>query len=99
MEKVKETELMKLLVNMHIYKAMLSNRLKCKKSAENQTQRTSKNSKNKTMLLSKCAICGTEKPRFIKKQKASEIFSSSGLKTLLSKILLFGDILFWTQLH
>ena len=46
------------------------------------------------MLLSKCAICGTEKPRFIKRQKASEIFSSSGLKTLLSKILLFGDILF-----
>ena len=46
------------------------------------------------MLLSKCAICGSKKSRFIKKQEASGILSSLGLKTPLSKITLFGDILF-----
>ena len=48
------------------------------------------------MLLSKCAICGSKKSRFIKKtrSKCSAILSSLGLKTPLSKIPLFGDILF-----
>ena len=46
------------------------------------------------MLLSKCAICGSKKSRFIKKQEASGILSSLGLKIPLSKIQLFGDILF-----
>ena len=47
------------------------------------------------MLLLKCAICGSEKSKFIKKQEASGILNSLGLKTLLSKIQLFGNILFW----
>ena len=80
MEKVKEIELMKLLVNMHIYNAMLSNRLKCKKSAENKTQRTSKNSKNKTMLLSKCAICGTENQDLSKGKKQAKYLVVQVLK-------------------
>ena len=46
------------------------------------------------MLLSKCAISGTKKYKFIKKQEASGILSSLGLKTPLSKIPLFGNILF-----
>ena len=46
------------------------------------------------MLLSKCAICGGKKSRFIKKQEASGILISLGLKTPLSKIQLLGDILF-----
>ena len=46
------------------------------------------------MILSKCAICHSKKSRFIKKQEASEILSNLGLKTLLSKIPLLGDILF-----
>ena len=33
------------------------------------------------MILSKCAICGSKKSRFIKKQEASGILSSLGLKT------------------
>ena len=44
------------------------------------------------MLLPKWAIYGREKSRFI--QEAGGIFSSLCLKTPLSKILLFGDILF-----
>ena len=46
------------------------------------------------MLLSECAIYGSKKSRLIKKQGASRILSSLGLKTPLSKIPLFGDILF-----
>ena len=46
------------------------------------------------MLLSKCAVCGAKKSRFIKKQEAKGILSSLGLKTPLSKSPLLGDILF-----
>ena len=52
------------------------------------------------MLLSKCAICGSRKSRFIKKQEeANGILSRLGLKTPLSKIPFFGDILFWMQFY
>ena len=48
----------------------------------------------KTLILSKCTICGSKKSRFIKNQGASGILSSLGLKTPLSKVPLLGDILF-----
>ena len=47
--------------------------LKCKKKPENINPRVSKTSYGKTMLLLKCAICGSKKTRFIKKQEASGI--------------------------
>ena len=46
------------------------------------------------MLISKCAICDSKKLIFIKKRETRGILSSLGLKTSLSKILLFGHILF-----
>ena len=46
------------------------------------------------MLLSKCAICGTKKSRFIREQEAIALLSSLGIKTPLSKISLLGNILF-----
>ena len=46
------------------------------------------------MILSKCAICGSKKSRFIKKQEASGILTSLGFKTGLYKIPFFGDYLF-----
>ena len=46
------------------------------------------------MILSKCAVCGSKKSRFIKKQEASGILSNVSLKTPLNKIQLLGDILF-----
>ena len=45
------------------------------------------------MLLSKCAICGSKKPRFIKKQEASGLLCSFALKTPLSNIPLLGHSL------
>ena len=76
------------------YKTMLSYCLKCKKDTENTNPVISKTSNGKTMILSKCAVCGSKKSRFIKKQEASGILSSLGLKTPLNKIPLLGDLLF-----
>ena len=46
------------------------------------------------MLLSKCALCGSKKSRFVKKQEERGILKSLDLKTPLKKIPLLGDILF-----
>ena len=68
--------------------------LKCRKNTENINPRDSKISNGRTMLLSKCAICGSEKPRFIKNQEAKRLLSNLGIRTPLSKIPILGDILF-----
>ena len=68
--------------------------LKCGRNAENINPRISNTSYGKTTLLSKCVICGSKKPRFIKKQEAKGILSSLSLRTLLSKVPLLDDILF-----
>ena len=50
--------------------------LKCRKDTENINPRVSKASNAKTMLLSKCAICGSKKSRFVKYQKAKGLSSN-----------------------
>ena len=44
-------------------------------------------------MLSKCAICGSKKPRFTKNQEAKGLLSNLGVKTPLSKVPILGDIL------
>ena len=68
--------------------------LKRRKNTKSINPRVSKTNNGKTMILSKCAICGSKKSRFIKKQEASGILSNLGLKTPLNKIPLLSDILF-----
>ena len=68
--------------------------LKCRKNTENINPRVSNTSNGKTMILSKCAICGSKKSRFIKNQEAKGLLSNLGVRTPLSKVLLLGDILF-----
>ena len=46
------------------------------------------------MVLSKCAICGSKKSRFIKKQEAKGLLSNLGIKTPLSKVPILAGILF-----
>ena len=46
--------------------------LKCRKDTENINPKVSKTSNNKIMVLSKCAICGSKKSRFIKNQEAND---------------------------
>ena len=46
------------------------------------------------MLLSKCTLCDSKKPKLIKNQEASRLLSSLRIKTPLSKIPLVGPVLF-----
>ena len=68
--------------------------LKWRKDTKNINPRVSNTSNGKTMILSKCAICGSKKSRFIKNQEAKGLLSNLGIKTPLSKVPILGDILF-----
>ena len=68
--------------------------LKCKKDNENINSRVWNTSSGRTMILSKCAICGSKKSRFIKNQEAKGLLSNLGIRTPLSKVSLLGGILF-----
>ena len=71
---------------------MLSYCLKCRKNTENINPKVLKTTNVKTMTLSKCAICGNKKSKFIKEQQAKGLLSNLGLRTSLNKIPLLGDI-------
>ena len=73
--------------------------LKCKKYTKNINPQVSSTSNGKMMILSKCAICGSRKSKFINKQEAKGLLSNLGIKTPLSKIPVPGDILLWMQFH
>ena len=66
--------------------------LKCRKDTENP--KVSKTSNNRIKVLSKCAICGNKKSRFIKNQEAKGLLSKLGVGTPLNKVPILGDILF-----
>ena len=68
--------------------------LKWKANTENIDPQVSSTSNGRAMILSKCAICGSKKSRFIKHQEAKGLLSKLGIKTPLSKIPILGDILF-----
>ena len=46
------------------------------------------------MMLSKCAIWGNKKSKFVKEQQAKGLLGNLGIRTPLNKIPLLGDILF-----
>ena len=68
--------------------------LTCKKHTKNINPPVCSTSNGKMVILSKCAIYGSKKSKFINKQEAKGILSSLGIKTPLSKIPLLGDVLF-----
>ena len=67
--------------------------LKCKKHTKNINPQVSSTSDGKMMILSKCAICGSKKSRFINKQDAKGLLSKLGIKTPLSNVPVLVDIL------
>ena len=67
---------------------------KCKKYTENINPQVSSTSNEKLMILSKCAICNSNKSKLINKQEAKGLLSKLGIKTPLGKIPILGDILF-----
>ena len=68
--------------------------LECRKDTENKNPKVSGTSNGKAMMLSKCAICGCKKSRFIKNQEAKGLLSNLGLRTPLIKVPILDDILF-----
>ena len=68
--------------------------LKCKKHTENINPEISSTSNGRSMILSKCAICGSKKSRFIKNQEAKGLLSKLGIRAPLSKVSILGNILF-----
>ena len=67
---------------------------KVSKNTENIVPEISSTSNGRAMILSKCAICGSKKSRFIKNQEAKGLLSKLGIKTPLSKVPILSDILF-----
>ena len=61
--------------------------LKCKKHTENINPLVSSTSNGKVMILSKYAICGSKKSKFINKQEAKGLLSKLGIKTPFSNYL------------
>ena len=68
--------------------------LKFRKDTENINPKVSGTSNGKAMILSKCAICGSKKSRFIKNQEAKGLLNNLGLRTPLTKAPVLGDLLF-----
>ena len=68
--------------------------LKCKKNTKNIDPKFLSTSNGKSMILSKCAICGSKKSRFIKNQEEKGLLSNLVIKTPLNKVPILGDILF-----
>ena len=73
---------------------MLSYCLKCRKNTESINPKVLKTTNGKTMILSKCTICGSKKSKFIKEQQEKGLLSNLDIKTPLNKVALLGDILF-----
>ena len=46
------------------------------------------------MVLSKCAICGSKKSKFIKNQEAEGLLSNLGIRAPVNKVPILDDILF-----
>ena len=90
------------MINLFKYETIVSYCLKCKKkkkkkkkkNAESTDPKVSATSNGRTMTLSKCAICGYKKSKFIKKQEAKGLLSNQGIRTPLSKTPILGDVLF-----
>ena len=68
--------------------------LKCKRHTKNINPQVASTSNGKFMILSKCAISGSRKSKFINKQEAKGLLSNLGIKITLSEIPVLSDILF-----
>ena len=58
--------------------------LKCRKNTENIDPEISSTSNGRAMILSKCAIRGSKKSRFIKNQEAKGLLTKLGIKNTIN---------------
>ena len=60
---------------------MLSYCFKCRKNTESKNPKAVKTKNERIMLLSRCAVCDSEKPKFIKEQEARGLLNKlTGIK-------------------
>ena len=67
--------------------------LKCRENTESKNPKFVKSKNERIMLLSNCALCDSEKFRFIKEQEGSGLWISLVINTPLSTIALVGSLL------
>ena len=67
--------------------------LSCRKYTKSINPKIVKNKNNRSMIQTYCAICNSQKSRFIKEQLARGLLSNLGIKTSLNKVPLL-NILF-----
>ena len=63
---------------------------KCPKNTESKNPKVAKIKNVKSMLLSKCEVCHSKKPKLIKDQETSRLLNSLEIKIPLSKISFVG---------
>ena len=68
--------------------------MKCRKNTESKGPKVVKTKNGRIMLLLTYEVCDSKKSEFIKKEEASGLLNSLGIKTPLSKIPLVGPFLF-----
>ena len=64
--------------------------IKCRKDTEKIDPKIVRTKNNRSVMHSKCSVCGIKKSRFVKKQEAKGLLSNLGIKTPLSKIPLLN---------
>ena len=75
-------------------KIMLSNCLKCGENTKNIILKVLRAINDGIVILSKCAVCGDKKSKFIKKQEAKGLLNNLVIKKPLSKIPILRNNLF-----
>ena len=64
--------------------------VKCKRDTENIDPKIFKTKNNRLIMQSKSSVCKNKKSRFAKEQDTKGLLSNLGIRTPLSKILLWN---------
>ena len=67
--------------------------VKCKKDTENTDPKNVRTENNRSVMQSKCSVCGIKRSRFVNEEKAKGLLSNLGIQTPLSKIQLLNILL------
>ena len=66
--------------------------LKCGENTKNIILQVSRAINGGIIILSKCAVCGDKKSKFIKKQEAKGLLDNLVIRKFLSKIPILRDV-------
>ena len=67
--------------------------LTCRKYTKSINLKIVRNRKNRSMIQSNCAVCGSTISRFLKEHQAMGLLSSLGIKPPLNKVPLINILL------